>query len=124
MRRLGEMREKIYLPDFSPTGIEDEGDRGVEEDEGEKTSPTSPPSLPSPPLICRLVRNSGSQSFPPSPPSPSSIFAKRPTTYDHTRWGAIALAKLYLSPSRKCLLKATPPISSTGVKAHVYLGCI
>ena len=52
-------------PDFSPTGIEDEGDGGdrvVEEDEGEKTSPTSPtspPSLPSPPLICRLVRNSG-----------------------------------------------------------------
>ncbi|MBD0362383.1 MAG: hypothetical protein ICV55_06345 [Coleofasciculus sp. C3-bin4] len=49
-------------PDFSPTGIEDEGDggdRGVEEEDGEKTSPTSRPSLPSPPLICRLVRNSG-----------------------------------------------------------------
>jgi len=26
-----------------------------------------------------------SQSFPPSSPSPPSLFAKRPTTYDHTR---------------------------------------
>jgi len=52
-------------PDFSPTGIEDEGDggdRGVEEDEGEKTSPTSPTSPPSPPLSL-----SACEKFGPSP---------------------------------------------------------
>ena len=55
-------------PDFSPTGIEDEGDGGdreVEEDEGEKTSPTSPTSptsLPSPPLSL-----SACEKFGPSP---------------------------------------------------------
>ncbi len=67
----------------------------IGEDGGEITSlpsPSSSPSLPSPS----------------SSPSPSSLKAKRLTTYDHTRWGAIALAKLDIIPLTQVSPKRNP----------------
>jgi len=56
-------------------GLGDGGDEEDGGDEGENISQSSPTFPPSP----------TSPTSPPSPASPSSLFAKRPTTYDHTQ---------------------------------------